>query len=168
VKVACFLEKSGGHQQLRRGPEVNFEDLRQAPAVLIGALNNVWTTRFMEDLRFIPQQDSSLRWILDRKNPTSRAWSINMSDGITGQRSSYAVITKLLNTRSDKPVLMLAGLTGPATITAADFVTDRLFLERLEREAPQGWEGKSVQIVTETEMIDNHPGPPRILAVHVW
>jgi hypothetical protein len=169
VKVACFLEKAGGHQQLRREDEVTFEDLRRAPAVLIGALNDAWAIRFTEDLRFKPQEEGSLRWILDRKNPTSRTWSINSSNGsFAGQRSTYAVISKLLMARSDKPVLMLAGLTGPGTATAGDFVTDRSFLERLEREAPPGWEGKNMQVVTEAEVIDNHPGPPRILAVHVW
>jgi len=88
------------------------------PAVLIGALNDAWAIRFTENLRFEPQEEGSLRWILDRKNPTSRAWSINSSNGsFAGQRSTYAVISKLLIARSDKPALMLAGLTGPGTAT---------------------------------------------------
>jgi hypothetical protein len=63
---------------------------------------------------------------------------------------------------------MLAGLTGFGTSTAAEFVSDREFLDRLGEAAPAGWAEKNLQVVIETEVIAGHAGPPRVLAVHVW
>jgi len=172
VSVASSLERAGIRHRLRLDDDITFEDLRRAPAVLIGAFNDIWTIRLTENLRFEPRQEGRRRWISDSRNPASRAWSVELPDGqsTAAQRTrpDYAVISRLLPARTDKPVLMLAGLTGYGTQTAGDFVADEAFLTRLARDAPAGWESRNLQVVIETEVIEGHSGPPRIVAVHVW
>jgi hypothetical protein len=38
----------------------------------------------------------------------------------------------------------------------------------LARHAPPNWEGKNIQIVLATEIIDGQPGPPRVVSTHFW
>jgi hypothetical protein len=56
--------------------EATFNDFQATPAVLIGGLNNAWTLRLMENLRFQFSGDEGNYWIKDRDHPESRAWSV--------------------------------------------------------------------------------------------
>ena len=171
VNIASLVEKEGGRYQLRRDDAVSFEDLSRAPAILIGAFNDVWTIRLSENLRFEPRQEGSLRWILDRNNPNSRAWSreaVAPGSLPSGSTHDYAVISRLIRARSDQPTLTIAGLSGYGTGVAGELASERSFPDLVAGKAPPGWEKKNLQVVIETEIIDNHTGPPRILAVHVW
>ncbi len=172
ASAVAAIQRAGGRHRLRLGDDVTFDDLRRAPAVLVGAFNDIWTLRLTEDLRFEPQRDGSRRWILDRKDPASRAWSVDLPDGAAGRdrarRSDYAVVSRLLPARTGSPIVMLAGLTGFGTSIAGEFVATPEFLDRLAGVAPPGWERGNLQVVLETEVIDGHAGPPRIAAVHAW
>jgi hypothetical protein len=167
TKVACLFAAAGQPYQLRRDDNVNFEDLRHGPAILIGAFNDVWTIRLTENLRFEFQNEGSLLWILDRKNPSSRAWSVDYS-GSSARNRDYAVISRLLTGRSGSPVLTIAGIGGNGTEIAGEFVTNRTFLEAMAGKAPAGWQRRNMQVVIETEVIDGHAGPPRLEAIDVW
>ncbi len=172
VSVVSALEKAGARHRLRLGDELTFEDLRRAPSVLIGAFNAIWTLRLTENLRFEPRQEGNRRWVWDRSRPERREWSVELGAGAAAgagaSRRDYAIISRLLPSRTDRPLLMLAGLTGFGTSTAAEFVADPAFLGRLGGSAPSGWQDKNLQVVIETEVIAGHAGPPRVLAVHVW
>ena len=169
VRVASVLGQFGGRFQLRQADAVNFDDLRHAPAILIGAFNDVWTLRLTDNLRFEPEQEGHTRWIADRDNPTSRAWAVDLTaNGTPATRRDYAVISRLLAGRSNKPILAVAGLTGYATEIGGEFVTDPSFPALVSGKAPRGWERRNIQVVIETEVIENHSGPARILAVYVW
>lgn len=80
----------------------------------------------------------------------------------------YALISRLLASQSGRPVMIVAGVRGSGTEVAADFVTSQSFIETMARKAPIGWEKKNLQIVLETQVINCHPGPPQIVAIHVW
>lgn len=172
VSVVSALDRAGARHRLRLADEITFEDLRRAPSVLIGAFNAIWTLRLTENLRFEPRQEANHRWVWDRTRPDRRDWSVDLGPGAAaGARTSrrdYAIISRLLPSRTDRPVLMLAGLTGFGTSTAAEFVSGPEFLRRLGASAPAGWQEKNLQVVIETEVIDAHAGPPRVLAVHAW
>jgi hypothetical protein len=167
TKVASLLAAGGRPYQLKRDDLVTFEDLRRGPAVLIGAFNDVWTLRVTENLRFEFRNDGNLRWISDRNNPSSQAWKTE-SPGSREPSRDYAVISRLLTSRSGRPVLTIAGLRAYGTEIAGEFVTNRAFLDGLADRAPAGWHSRNLQVVIETEVIDGHSGPPKIAAVHVW
>jgi hypothetical protein len=41
-------------------------------------------------------------------------------------------------------------------------------LNNLAHQAPKGWGSKNIEIVLETQVIDDRSGPPRVAAIHVW
>ena len=54
------------------------------------------------------------------------------------------------------------------TLAAGEFVTEERYLAQLTARAPAGWENRNIQVVLGTELVNGVPGPPRILAQHVW
>jgi hypothetical protein len=38
----------------------------------------------------------------------------------------------------------------------------------LLQRVPGNWDQKNLEAVIETDVVDNHPGPPTILAVETW
>jgi len=41
-------------------------------------------------------------------------------------------------------------------------------MSNLMHDAPKNWAGKNIEVVLETQVIDDRSGPPRVAAVHVW
>jgi hypothetical protein len=166
TKVASLIASTAHSYQLKRDDDLTFEDLRRGPSILIGAFNDVWTLRLTENLRFEFQNEGTLRWIGDRNNPASRAWSTDFSSA--ARPRDFAVVSRLLSSRSGRPVLTIAGIGPSGTEIAGEFVANRAFLEALAAKSPAGWQNRNMQVVLETEVIEGHPGPPRIQAIHTW
>ena len=61
VNVASLLTKLNRGFDLRSGEDVAFGDLRQSPAVLIGAFNNGWTLQMTGDLPFVFDIDHTIK-----------------------------------------------------------------------------------------------------------
>jgi hypothetical protein len=168
AKLAFLVGREGGQCEPRRDDNVTFEDLSSAPAIIIGGLNNVWVIRFTGDLRFTLQADGSLFYIRDKNNPSSKVWSSLPPAEIQQRARDFGLITRLLESKSGKPALVVSGVRGNGLDAAAEFVTGRSYVDLLARNAPAGWERKNLQIVVETEVINGLSGPPRIVALHVW
>ena len=172
AKLAGLLEANRQPYQIRRDDQTTMEDLRRAPAILVGAFNDIWTLRVMEGLRFSFRKEGSLYWIQDSRNPSSRDWSVDRSRMDSAGRPlrdrDYAVISRVLNARTGKPVIAVAGTLSIGTEMAGECVTSRTFLASLARLAPADWQRRNVQVVILTEVIDGHAGPPRIVATHFW
>jgi len=167
TRVASVIAAKGRPYELRRDDNITLADLRQGPAVLIGAFNDVWTLRLTDDLRFEFQNEGSLGRIVDRTNASSQSWSTDFSDPFpTGH--DYAVISRILESRTGGPLLTIAGLRAYGTGIAGEFVTSRAFLDEMDQMAPAGWQDRNLQVVIMTEVIDGHVGPPKIEALHVW
>lgn len=167
TRVASVIAAQGQAYELRRDDNVTLADLRQGPAVLIGAFNDVWTLRLTDELRFEFQSDGSQAWIFDRIKASPQTWSTDFSSSFETGRD-YAIVSRLLESRTGRPLLAIAGLRAFGTGIAGEFVTNRSFLEEMDRIAPAGWQDRNLQVVIRTEVIDGHGGPPEIEAVHVW
>jgi len=172
VNLAGFLAARGQPYQLRRIEATTLEDLRRAPAVMIGAFNDVWTLRVTDSLRFSFVRDGPLRWIQDSQSPSSRQWSVDPrvvdQHGDPTITRDYAVISRILKPRTGKPVVIVAGTFGFGTQIAGEFATNEALLASIAGKAPSGWQNRNAQIVVSTEVIDGHAGPPTLLATHFW
>ena len=73
---------------------VNLTDLRQGPTVLIAGLDNPWTMRLAEPLRFhfVHGQDPALYWIEDRKDPGNKQWFVDFSAPYSKLTQDYAIM----------------------------------------------------------------------------
>jgi hypothetical protein len=139
--------------------------------VLIGAFNNAWTLRLENQLRFVFEADPvspSSQFIRDRQNPSRVTWRGDIATPYAKLTGDYAIISRFVDPRTEKMVVVVAGITKDGTAAAGEFVTEERYLEGLARQLPSGWEHRNLQVVIATEIINGNAGPPRILATHLW
>ena len=125
VNVASLLTKLNHSFDLRSGEDVAFGDLRQSPAVLIGAFNNGWTLQLTGDLPFVFGNGLKIR----DQSDNSRQWLPVYSP--EGQvLLDYALVARLPQSKTGYPLIAIAGITQCGTRAAAEFITSTQSLER--------------------------------------
>jgi hypothetical protein len=169
TRVAGLLEAKGKPYRIRGELSTSFADLRDGPAVLVGAFNNDWTLRLTGPLRFsFSNPRPNLYAIQDRQNPTSDAWKVDTSVAYLKLSDDYAVISRVRDANTDRVTVVAAGIAYWGTAAAGEFLSDPKYLEEVVKSAPPGWEGKNLQIVIGTKVIAGNSGPPHVLATHYW
>ncbi|MGA3092788.1 MAG: hypothetical protein ABSD75_29685 [Terriglobales bacterium] len=165
-RISEALARIGKPSQLRIGNESSFDELRNSPAVLIGAFSNRWTMEMTSDLRFVFEDKDGILWIHDRTSPEKK-WFCRL--GLHREViSDFGVVTRLLDSKTGHSVVSVAGITAPGTDAAAQFVSNPEYLSELARTAPHGWEKKNMQVVVQTSVIDAGASPPRVVASYFW
>ena len=89
------------------GNDIAFADLRNSPAVLIGAFTNQWTMQMTTNLRYVFDKKDTRSAIRDQMNP-GQAWHFPGA----GAGSDYVLISRIFDSRSGNVVITAAGL-GP-------------------------------------------------------
>jgi len=64
--------------------------------------------------------------------------------------------------------MVVAGLGPYGTEAASAFVSTPQYLEQVARQIPAGWEGKNIEIVLKSEVVDGKAGPPVMISSAVW
>jgi hypothetical protein len=165
-RISEALSRIGKPNQIRIGNESSFDELRNSPAVLIGAFSNHWTMEMTSDLRFVFEERDGILWIHDRTSPDKK-WFCRL--GLHGEVVvDFGVVTRLLDSKTGHSVVSVAGITAPGTDAAAQAVSDPEFLSELARTAPAGWEKKNMQVVVQTSVIDAGASPPHVVAAYFW
>jgi hypothetical protein len=169
-RLTGLLGAHGQKFDVRRGRSLTLSDLRKVPVILIGAFNNEWTLSLENQLRFTFERDevTGAGWIRDRQNPSQKNWVQERGVPRAKRKVDYGIVSRFLDTRTERTVVVVAGMGGDGTQAAGEFATESRYLEALAAKAPPGWERKNVQVVIGTELINGHPGPPRVLATHFW
>ncbi|MCL6544824.1 MAG: hypothetical protein K6T61_06325 [Bryobacteraceae bacterium] len=163
------LQGSGkSYRILNRSHLTSFRELQSGPFVLIGALNNEWTLRLTEPLRFGFGPWPGGARIVDRQNPSSNAWSLDFKTPILQLNRDYGIVARLRDPKTQQFTVIIGGIWSWGTLAAAEFVTREEHLKKLDALGPKGWEHKNVEIVISTDIIRTSPGPPNILAAHFW
>jgi len=147
----------------------SYDDLQKGPVVLIGALNNDWTMHLMRSMRYQFNDDGQTTdwWVSDQKNPGVKMglYRANSGANIT---HDLAIVARVFDAETKQPTIIIAGLTPPGTLAAGDFVTDPKYLTEFMRAAPHGWQGKNLELLLSTNVIDGQPGPPHVVASSIW
>jgi hypothetical protein len=146
--------------------ETTFAQLREGPVVLIGAYDNAWTMRISQNLPFAFVYEDGLRKIIDRKD--KRFWTLEWQIPETKLARDYAVVARIHDPLTGQPVILLAGILGEGTEAASEAVSSPEFLDLLLQQLPSDWDQKNLEVVIATQVIDGHPGPPRLVAVRYW
>ncbi len=168
MKVASSLQTMGKEYRVTSSSLANLSDLREGPVVLIGAHNNRWTVRLTQGLRFYTQLDDSGGHILDRQNPAQKSWTLPFQTQYSKLSEDYALIARIKDPTTDRPIIIVAGLASQGTLAAGEFVSTPEYLEQLLKNAPANWPDKNLEAVIQTQVIEGKTGPPRVLAVHFW
>ncbi len=163
AQMSAFFGRTGKASQVRIGTDTSFTDLRYSPAVLIGAYTNQWTMQVTKDCRFVFERTATEVLVRDRADP-KRIWVHTE----TTPPNDYAIISRLVDSKTGGAVVVAAGLAHFGTQMAGELLTNPAALAEALRGAPSGWESKNLQIVVRGEVVGQAPGPPKAMASHVW
>lgn len=163
VRVASLLAMHRRRFDLRSGEDIAFSDLRQSPAVLIGAFNNSWTLELTGDLPFTFDRHLTIR---DQTSP-KQAWTpAFVQDGKTAV--DYAVVTRMPRSKTGEALVAIAGITQCGTRAAAEYITDPEQMKSFIALAPRDWPQKNLQFVLQTKVVNDIPTSGVVVALKAW
>ncbi len=166
IQLSTLLGQIGKKNQLRIGDGYSFEDLRNFPSVVIGAFNNRWTMQVTSNLHFAFIEEDGKSSIREQ-GPSGRRWLAKT--GAKGQgKEDFAVVTRLLDSKTGKFVVAVAGIQSYGTAAAGELITNPEYLEKAMRMAPPDWSRKNLQILLQTTVTDAVAGPPQAVAIYAW
>jgi hypothetical protein len=170
TRLTSLLERYGKPYRIRGERSTSFADLRDTPAVLIGAFDNPWTLRTAGQLRFTFSKDTAHEtdMVLDRQHPENREWTLTGAWPNWDIPNDYAIVSRILDTTTDRPVIIAAGITQYGTMAAGEFLTNPEYFAEAVPKFPRDWQKKNLQIVLRVPVVHRIPGRPRILATYVW
>ena len=170
VRLTSLLERHRKPYRIRAERSTSFADLRDTPAVLIGAFDNPWTLRAGGQLRFTFSKDSEhdTGMVHDSQHPEGTGWKLSRYWPNWDIPTDYAIVTRMVDTTSDRPVIIAAGLTQYGTMGAGEFLSNEEYFSEAARRLPKDWPKKNLQIVLSVPVVNRISGRPRVLATYVW
>ncbi len=168
--AARFAEQLSLRRQsfmLKFGSDVTFADLKQSPALLLGAFTSAWTIEMTRRLRFRFETEGTQRLIVDSW-PGGRRWREANVPPVIAPEDGYALITRMVNSDAGHPLLMAAGISALDTQAAVEFLTREPYFGSFARVAPRDWIRRNFQIVIRTRIHGHSAGQPAMDASYVW
>ena len=177
-RIATLFGRMGKSSQLRIGEDCSLADLRSAPVTLIGAYNNRWTIEMMSTLHFKFSEDRGSTFIQEQAS-SGRVWKTEWK---ASERSSqwgsaseqqpatdFAIVSRLKSSQTGQYLTIVAGLTGPGTQAAAEFVSSPKELDQALGQISTGWENKNLQMVLRVPVPNGiTPTTPQVVATYSW
>jgi hypothetical protein len=164
-ELSAFFAQAHRPSQVRIGNDYTYEDVRNSPAILIGAYNNPWIGRVMSDLPIGFHESGEVLWIEDRTKP-DQIWKAS-SEGRRGTKD-FALVARVLNSKTGHFLIIISGIGMVGTKAAGQAISREEELEAALRSAPAGWEQKNLEVVLETDVVDGSPSPSHAVALKVW
>lgn len=168
VRAAMNISALFGHRNVpfvvRFGNDATFTELRESPAVIIGALNNPWMMQMSSDLHFAMQENGGVLSIHET-GPKGRTWATEGTP--TGWRD-YGLVTRQLKGSTGQFTVKIEGISDGGTEAGSELLSNPQDLRAVLQSLPKGWEKKNLQLVVATDMIGGKPGPPQVVAYYVW
>lgn len=170
TELVSFLQLKGHRFNLKMSPTSTLADLRAAPVVLIGGLNNQWTLRELNRLplqmEYREDESGGVFRIFERRNPEGRDWKISSHQTSLQQAQDYALIARYVDQETGQPTIIAAGLGGAGTAAAVEFLTSNEQLRALIRALPP--DKRSFEAVLGSTVVRGSQGQPQLLAVESW
>ncbi|MGB7265884.1 MAG: hypothetical protein WBC92_10250, partial [Terracidiphilus sp.] len=169
--LSGVLENHGKAYEVKESPETSLTDIRARPIVLVGAINNDWTMRLTNPLRFhfrFAPNAVGVESIDDAANHRPTGWVLDSSKPFLSVTTDYAIVARFHDPTTEGPVMVIAGIGPFGTAAAGEFVQSPRDLEQLAGILPRGWEDKNLEVVLKTNVIGGQAGPPVLLAAYSW
>ena len=166
--VQMLLARHSKEARLRFSTKVDFADLRDAPAVIIGAFTNRWTLELTQHFRFHFGYDT--HWvpgILDSAHP-DKAWSLPQKQEDGSSPEDYFMICRLPNSPSGSSMLIAAGVAQFGTEAAGRFLVDPARMNDILRNVDKDWPSHNLEVILHARVIGNSPAAPELISSYVW
>lgn len=173
LRIGEILGSKGKSSTLRLADHTELSDLRQQPVILIGGMNNPWTQRILDPLRFRLTSkpggiNGNFLLLTDAKNLALTTWRVDLSAPPDSITRDYSLVTRMNDPLTGQPVVILCGLGPYGTAAASEFVSNPNYFSEFSKQAPKGWENRNIQIVLETTVVDRRVSVPRVVAEQVY
>jgi hypothetical protein len=171
TSISGMLDTRRQHYRLMGEDTATLTDLRQGPAIFIGAFDNAWTLRLTRGLRFRFGNDPQMMhfWIEDTQGPAHTHWGIDRQiQETTNNYRDYAIVARFRDANTGKLAVIVAGIARGGTVAAGELLNQTGDIDSIQSQAPKGWEGQNMEFVLSTEIIDGRSSPPRIEAIYFW
>ncbi len=168
--IVAFLAKNGKPYLLELSTQASYPDLQRGASVLVGGLDNVWTLRVTDPLRFhfVRRGDSYVYGIVDRQHPEKGGWNVDMAQTRERANEDYAIVARIFDQTTGRPVLVVAGLGANGTTAASQFLLNPEWTAELAAHAPRNWQRLNMEAVIRAQILDNHAGPPHLVDCTFW
>ncbi len=163
VRFAELLGKAGRPFSFKINPDISFTDMRAQPALLLGAFSAPWSMEMTKGLRFELAPSS-----ITEMKPGGRRWSRPPLLDSELLNEDYALVTRLFTSKSGQIAMIAAGMSPPGTEAAAEFLTKEDVFAQFVTQAPADWAVRNFQVVLHCDVHAQTPGPPKVVAWHVW
>jgi hypothetical protein len=168
TRMTDVLERQKKSFRVSAASAASFAQLREGPAVLIGAFDNLWTMRLTRDLRFGFDSIDGNAFIVDRQSSTKTTWFMAWDLPYEKLARDYAIVARYRDTLTGQPVVIASGISEEGTEAAGELLSNPTDLDELLHNAPANWRNMNMEAVIETQVIDGHSGPPKVRAVEFW
>ena len=168
TRMTNILQRQKKPFRVSAASEASFAQLREGPAVLIGAFDNLWTMRLTRDLRFGFDSVDGNALIVDRKSKAKTTWTFAWDIPYEKLARDYAIVARYRDSLTGQPIVIAAGISEEGTEAAGELLSNPIELDSLLRNAPANWRNMNMEAVIETQVIDSHAGPPQLRAVEFW
>jgi hypothetical protein len=174
--MAAGLGRKGIPFRVVGAEQTSLAEFRRQPVILIGAIDNKWTIRLTQSLRYRievanpPGSGSDkepIATIVDSRHPENSPWTVDLAVPFAAWKNDYAIVARMDVPTTGVPVLIEAGLGNDGSIAASELITSAALTDNLANEA--SCRGKSnFEAVIGTEIIDTKSGPPHVLRLECW
>jgi len=169
LRLASVFEKRGKTYSIRGGSSTSYSDLREHPAILIGAFDNEWTLRAVGQLRYTFYKDfEGLEVVRDRDHPEKTDWKLTNSWPYWNIPNDYAIVSRVFDRTTDRMVVIAAGITQYGTAGAGEFLSDASYFSEAIPQLPRDWRHRNLQIVLSVPVVHGASGRPHVLVAHAW
>jgi hypothetical protein len=165
AQLSGLLDREGSAPQLQFANSTTLTEIRNHPVIFLGAYNNQWTMRLVQQLRYhfppsdpesiIDQRQPGIKWLRDQSLPYSSA-------------DDYALVARFRDSTTDDWVVVLAGVGRNGSEAAAQFVTSPHYMQQLRDQLKSDFSNKNIEVVLKVNVIDAKTGAPSILAIYSW
>ena len=162
-----LLEHHARNASVRLASKVDFADLRDSVAILIGAYTNHWSMELSRDLPLHFAMCGDKPCISERAGK-KRQWALSQLAATGISSEDYILISRLPNSNTGGFVLIGAGITHSGTDEAGRILTDAAALTPILKSLPKGWSDRNLQVVLYSKVVDTVPAPPRVVSFQVW
>ncbi len=166
ASITGLLAERHKPRTTRFGNDVSFEDFRNTPTVLVAAFSNHWTMEMTADWRFVFAESEGKPVVRDRATGEQFGLDSLTASGCTEE--DYAIVSRVFQSKTGELLIAAAGITQYGTCCAGEFLVDAALMERTFREADSAWPERNIQVLLHASVIGQVPGPPEVLAFHVW
>ena len=165
LSLTSLLLKHHVAAGVRLASRVDFYDLRQARAILIGAFTNRWVMELTKSMRYrfayrdgkpcVEEGSLGCRWILSKTDNGKST-------------EDYILICRLPHPQTGGFVLIIAGLNLYGTEEAGRIVSDPEALQPMLKRLPPHWADRNLQLVLHVSVIGDSPAQSELVSMHAW